>query len=206
MKINQYVVGPVQTNCYFVINDETREMLCVDPGESAKQLAERARRDGLKPVAVLLTHGHFDHVTGASAFANEFGIPVYIHEAEKETLSNPQLNASWMMGRSYTYSADHFLKDGEQVTLAGMTFQVFLTPGHTPGGCCYYFPKEEVVFTGDSLFCGSIGRTDFPKGSMSQLVNAVKTKLMVLPENTTVYPGHNEITTIGYEKKYNPYL
>ena len=104
------------------------------------------------------------------------------------------------------YDADEFLKDEQEIELAGFKIRVFLTPGHTPGGCCYYFPYEDVVFTGDSLFCMSIGRTDFEKGSMSDLVRSVKEKLMVLPENTTVYPGHNEITSIENERIHNPYL
>ncbi|MEE1009968.1 MAG: MBL fold metallo-hydrolase [Agathobacter sp.] len=207
MKINQYVVGPVQTNCYFVINDETKETIIIDPGECARQLAKKANEENLKPVAILLTHGHFDHVTGARELSDSFNkIPIYIHEKEKDTLSNPRINASWMCGKEMVYDADEFLKDEQEIELAGFKIRVFLTPGHTPGGCCYYFPYEDVVFTGDSLFCMSIGRTDFEKGSMSDLVRSVKEKLMVLPENTTVYPGHNEITSIENERIHNPYL
>lgn len=207
MKINHYVVGPVQTNCYFIINDDTKETLIVDPGASAKELAKRLRVDELKPIAILLTHGHFDHATGAKELSEEFDrIPIYIHEDEKETLVDPQLNASWMCGESLVFEADKFVKDEETLELAGFKIRVFLTPGHTPGGCCYYFPYEEVVFTGDSLFCMSIGRTDFKKGSMSDLVRSVKEKLMTLPERTTVYPGHNDITTIENERIHNPYL
>ena len=207
MKINQYVVGPVQTNCYFVINEETNEMIVIDPGASAKALADKARKDGYTPVAILLTHGHFDHATAAEELANEFGgIPIYAYEAEKETLADPELNASWMMGDSLVFKADKFLKDEQEIDLAGFHIRVLFTPGHTPGGCCYYFPYEEVLFSGDSLFCMSIGRTDFKKGSMSDLVRAIKEKLMVLPERTTVYPGHNESSTIENERMFNPYL
>lgn len=206
MKINQYVVGPVQTNCYFVINDDTKETIVIDPGASARQLAEKAREDGLKPVAVLLTHGHFDHATGAREFADEFGIKIYAYEAEKETLENPKLNVSWMNGQSLVFSADEFLKDEQEIDLAGFHIRVLFTPGHTPGGCCFYFPYQDVVFTGDSLFCMSVGRTDFEKGSMSDLVRSVKEKLMTLPDRTTVYPGHNDVTSIEKERMYNPYL
>lgn len=207
MKINQYVVGPVQTNCYFVINEETNEMIVIDPGASAKALADKARKDGYTPVAILLTHGHFDHATAAEELANEFGsIPIYAYEAEKETLADPELNASWMMGESLVFKADKFLKDEQEIDLAGFHIRALFTPGHTPGGCCYYFPYEEVLFSGDSLFCMSIGRTDFKKGSMSDLVRAIKEKLMVLPERTTVYPGHNDITSIENERMHNPYL
>ncbi len=206
MKINQYVVGPVQTNCYFVINEDTKETIIIDPGASADKLAEKAEADGLKPVAILLTHGHFDHATGARELADAFGIKIYAYEGEKETLENPQINASWMVGQKLVFSADEFLKDEQENDLAGFHIRVLFTPGHTPGGCCYYFPYEDVVFTGDSLFCMSIGRTDFEKGSMSDLVRSVKEKLMTLPDRTTVYPGHNDITSIENERMYNPYL
>ena len=182
-------------------------MIVIDPGASAKALADKARKDGYTPVAILLTHGHFDHATAAEELANEFGsIPIYAYEAEKETLADPELNASWMMGESLVFKADKFLKDEQEIDLAGFHIRVLFTPGHTPGGCCYYFPYEEVLFSGDSLFCMSIGRTDFKKGSMSDLVRAIKEKLMVLPERTTVYPGHNDITSIENERMHNPYL
>ena len=206
LKINQYVVGAVQTNCYFAINDETKETLIVDPGDNAKQLADRIRQEELKPVAVLLTHGHFDHAGGAAELAREFQIPVYAHEDEKETLEDPKLNVSWMMGKEEHFSADEFVADEQELDLAGFHIRVLHTPGHTVGGCCYYLPYEDVVFSGDTLFCMSVGRTDFPKGSMSAIVRSIKEKLMVLPERTTVYPGHNDVTTIENERMYNPYL
>ena len=206
LKVNQYVVGPVQTNCYFAINDELKELLIIDPGASARQLAERVRAEGGRPVAILLTHGHFDHATAAEELAKEFDIPIYAHEDEKETLEDSELNASWMMGDHLIFHADVFVKDEEELDLAGFHIRVLHTPGHTVGGCCYYFPYEEVVFSGDSLFCTSIGRTDFKKGSTSDLIRAIKEKLMTLPDRTTVYPGHNDVTTIENERMYNPYL
>lgn len=207
MKVNHYVVGPVQTNCYLVINEKTNEGLFVDPGASAKQLASKAKEEGVKPVAILLTHGHFDHATAAEDLSKEFdGIPIYIHEQEKETLKDPELNASWMMGDSLVFGANEFVKDEQELDLAGFHIRVLFTPGHTPGGCCYYFPYDEVVFSGDTLFCCSVGRTDFKKGSMSDLVKGIKEKLMTLPDRTTVYPGHNDVTTIENERMYNPYL
>ena len=205
-KVDMYVVGPVQTNCYFVVNDETKEMIIIDPGAMAKQLAERIRRDGYQPVAILLTHGHFDHATAAEELAKAFGIEIYAHEDEKETLEDAELNASWMMGERLVFHADRFLKDEQEIELAGFLIKVLLTPGHTVGGCCYYFKEEGLVFSGDSLFCMSVGRTDFKKGSMSDLVRSVKEKLLTLPDDTTVYPGHNDVTTIAYERMNNPYL
>lgn len=205
LKINQYVVGPVQTNCYFAINEDTKELLVIDPGESPKQLAEKIRQEGCTPVAILLTHGHFDHATGAEELAAEFGIQIYAYETEKETLEDSNLNVSWMIGGQKVFHADVFVKDQQELDLAGFHIRVLFTPGHTKGGCCYYFPYEEVLFSGDTLFCCSVGRSDLPGGSESQLVRSVREKLLTLPERTTVYPGHNDVTTIENERMYNPY-
>ena len=206
LKVEQYVVGPVQTNCYFVINDDTKEMLIVDPGASAKRLAEIITEEKLNPVAILLTHGHFDHAGGAAALAEQFKIKVYAQEQEKETLENPALNLSSWGGRELAYHVDEFLRDEQEIDLAGFHIRVLHTPGHTVGGCCYYFSYQNVLFSGDTLFAQSVGRTDFPKGSSSAPIRSIKEKLMVLPEDTTVYTGHNDITTIGTERMYNPYL
>jgi glyoxylase-like metal-dependent hydrolase (beta-lactamase superfamily II) len=206
LKVNQYVVGPVQTNCYFAMNDETKELLIIDPGDNAKQLAERVRTQGGKPVAILLTHGHFDHATAAEELAKEFDIKIYAHEMEQETLADAQINVSWMVGERSVFHADLFLKDEQEIDLAGFHIRVLHTPGHTKGGCCYYLPYEDIVFSGDTLFCTSVGRSDLPGGSGSQLVRSIKEKLMVLPDRTTVYPGHGDVTTIENERMYNPYL
>ena len=232
LKVNHYVVGMVQTNCYVAYNDETKECVVIDPGASGKQLTERIRQEGLSPVAVLLTHGHFDHAGAARELAEEFDIKIYAHEAEAETLRDPKKNVSWMAGGSESYDADVFVKDGEVLKLAGFDIEVIHTPGHTEGGCCYYIAEEAVIFTGDTLFAQSVGRTDFPGGSMSQIVRSIREKLLVLTEcgeaqgqetgcakcqqekgdgddfgsDITVYPGHNDITTIETERKYNPYL
>lgn len=212
IKINHYVVGMVQTNCYIVINDETKECFIVDPGASGKQIAEKLRQDDLVPVAVLLTHGHFDHAASAKTLAKEFDIKIYAHEAEADTLRDPQKNVSWMIQLKESYDADVFLKDEEVIKLAGFEIKVLHTPGHTQGGCCYYIAEEAVVFTGDTLFAQSVGRTDFPGGSMSQIVRSIQEKLMTLNEvgnletDIMVYPGHNDPTTIETERMENPYL
>lgn len=212
MRINHYVVGMVQTNCYIVINDETKECFIIDPGASAKQLVEKIKEDNLTPVAILLTHGHFDHVAAAEDLAKEFDIKIYVHEAEESTLKYPDKNVSWMVGCEESYRADIFLKDDEVITLAGFEIKVLHTPGHTEGGCCYYVADEAVVFTGDTLFAQSVGRTDFPGGSMSQIVHSIREKLMTLNEagnietDIMVYPGHNEPTTIETERMENPYV
>lgn len=206
MKIEQFCVGPVGTNCYFAIQEQTSEMLVIDPGDSAQMLADKIHRENLKPQAILLTHGHFDHVMAAQELAEIFGIQIYAHEAEKETLEQPRMNVSGMIGRKDSYHADVFVKDGEELELAGMKIKVFHTPGHTPGGCCYYLESEKVLFSGDTLFCQSVGRTDFPGGSMAQIVRSIKEKLMTLPDDVKVYPGHMDLTTIGMERAQNPYL
>lgn len=206
MKIEQYCVGEVATNCYFAIQEETKEMLVIDPGDSAKMLEGHICREGLKPQAVLLTHGHFDHAMAAEELAGIFGIKIYAHEAEKDTLEDPGKNVSIMAGGRDVYHADVFVKDGEVLHLAGMELKVLHTPGHTEGGCCYYLEKEKVLFSGDTLFCQSVGRTDFPGGSMSALVRGIKEKLMVLPDDVEVYPGHMGMTTIGSERTRNPFL
>ena len=206
LKVEQYVVGPVQTNCYFAINDDTKEVLVIDPGASADKLAEKIRQEKLTPIAILLTHGHFDHAGGAEELAKHFDIKIYAEKHEKETLDTPSLNLSGWEGVQKTYHADVFLKDEQEIDLAGFHIRVFHTPGHTVGGCCYYFPYQNVVFSGDTLFCTSVGRTDFPKGSAAQIIRSIQEKLLPLPDETTVYTGHNDITTIGTERMYNPYL
>ncbi len=206
LKIEQYVVGPVQTNCFFIINEESREMLVVDPGASADRLTEKIENAGYKPAAILLTHGHFDHAGGAEELARHFNIRIYAHEAEREVLESAEKNASWMLGKEQTFHADVFLQDEQELTLAGFHIRVLYTPGHTIGGCCYYFGYEDVLFSGDTLFQESVGRTDLPTGSMSQIIHSVKEKLMALPDTTVVYPGHGETTSIEAERMYNPYL
>ena len=147
-----------------------------------------------------------DHVMAAQELAKTFDLKIYAHEEEKDTLNHPGKNVSAMIGRQDSYHADIFVKDGELLQLAGMEIKVLHTPGHTPGGCCYYLEKEQVLFSGDTLFCQSVGRTDFPGGSMSQIVRSIKSKLLVLPDEVKVYPGHMDLTTIGMERRQNPFL
>ncbi len=209
IQIQQFIVGPVATNCYFAINSQTKELLVIDPGDSGDKLAEKIKEGGYEPVAILLTHGHFDHADGIDDLqkALDKKLPVYAHEAERETLSQAGLNLSFSMGwNAKEYAADHYLKDNAELSLAGFSIKVFHTPGHTDGGCCYYFADEGVVFTGDSLFAGSIGRTDFPHGSESKLVRSVREKILTLPDETQVLPGHEGTSTVGREKMYNPFL
>ena len=207
MKIERFVLGPVGTNCYIVRNEETMECFIVDMAACPAEFISHIRNAGLRVKAVLLTHGHFDHIMGLDGFLKEFAAPVYVCREEAEMLENPQLNSSAsMLGQPYTFTGAKYLINGEILDLAGMKIQVIQTPGHTSGGCCYYIAEEHALFSGDTLFRGSVGRTDLPTGSMSELVNSIRGKLFALPEETKVYPGHMEETDIAYEKKYNPFL
>lgn len=207
MYLKEYQVGAIGTNCYLAGNEQTKELLVIDPGGNAQELADRIDQSGYQPVAVLLTHGHFDHCMGARPLAERYGIPIYVHEADKEIMETPEYNCSTMLGKELAFDADkYFHGDGERLTLAGFDIEVLHTPGHTPGGVCFYIEKENTLFSGDTLFCGSVGRTDFPRGSMSQLVNSIREKLLPLSDFTKVLPGHDSQTLIGDEWRNNPFI
>lgn len=201
MKIMGIPVGMIQENCYIAYGEESSQALIVDPGDWADRLIELLTEKKLTPVAILLTHGHFDHIGGVEALREHYKIPVYATKAEQEVLQNTAMSMA-----GFTLKTDEIVSDGQELLLGGMKVKVLETPGHTPGGCCYYFPEEGALFSGDTLFCESVGRTDFPGGNMSKLVRGIREKLMTLPEDVTVYPGHMEETTIGHEKIYNPFL
>ena len=212
VKIGRMVLGLYQTNCYFVYRTGHPEAIVIDPADNGEKIADALERNGFQVAAVFLTHGHFDHIWGCEALlmaVNEKkqGDPVklYAGEAEKELLQSPRMNVSQSMHRPCTLEADVYVKDGEELEIAGIKCKVLATPGHTAGGTCYYFEEAGFVVCGDTLFAESVGRTDFPTGSMSTLVRSIKEKLFTLPEETTAYPGHGDSTTIGHEKKYNPF-
>ena len=205
MRIETIMVGQMGTNCYLAWDEESKRGFLVDPGEQADKIIRVCSRYEIKPEAILLTHGHFDHIGGAAELKKASGAKVYALAEEKKVCRTPELNLSAQMPPVVTIEADEWLTDGQTVETAGISFQVIATPGHTVGGCCYYCKEGGFLFSGDTLFEESVGRTDFPTGSMSSLVRSVKEKLFVLPEDTKVYPGHGDITTIGREKQYNPY-
>jgi glyoxylase-like metal-dependent hydrolase (beta-lactamase superfamily II) len=209
MKIDCLILGGYQTNCYVLRNDDSaKDCLIIDPGLEAGELLEFLDEQKLNLAAVVLTHGHIDHIAGVSLLRNRFPeIKVYIHNLDTEMLTEPANNLSAMSGMTFTIEPeDVALKEGDIIDLAGVKLLVLHTPGHTPGGISLYSKRDGVVFVGDTLFAGSIGRTDFPGGSMSQLLAGVREKLFTLPEETKVYPGHGPATTIAAEKTHNPFF
>lgn len=206
MKVEKFVTGIISTNCYLAINEETRQAVVIDPAACPSYLMGHIKSEGLEIEAILLTHGHFDHIMGLDGFLQEFHVPVYVHKDDEQLMTDPELNQSGVYTSGYTFGMGTYIQDGQAIQAAGFEFKVLHTPGHTPGGVCYYAEAEKILFSGDTLFQSSVGRTDFPLGSMSDLVRGIKEKLMVLPDEVLVYPGHMGETTIGYEKSNNPFL
>ena len=206
LELQQMVLGPVYTNCYFVKNKETKELLIIDPADSPKRIFQKVEDMGAKPVGILLTHGHFDHIMAVKEVKEEYQISVYACSHEKMMLKEPSVNMTDRMRKPCSICPDIFLEDLEVFEAAGFSIQMFHTPGHTKGSCCYYMQEEGVLFSGDTLFCGSVGRTDFPGGSAREIRESLHRLLNALPDDTEVYPGHDMSTTIGYEKRYNPFV
>ena len=205
MEIKRLIVGMVQTNCYIAVHPETKEAVIVDPGDEAARIEDALAQTGAKAKAILLTHGHFDHIWGLDALRKKSGAKAYAYEGERELCRDADLNVSERVGRACSVDADVYVKDGEEITIAGMSCKLIATPGHTSGSCCYYFKDGGFLLSGDTLFAESVGRTDLPTGSAGEIVRSIREKLFVLPDETRVYPGHGEMTTIGHEKEYNPF-
>lgn len=205
MKIQHSVLGMCATNTYYVYDDETKRGLIVDPADSPDTIIAKADSLPMIPEAILITHGHFDHVLAMNKVREHYGIKVYAGLTEKQVLHDMAMNLTSSFGMGQVFDADIYLKDGEEFETAGYHIKAIEVPGHTIGGMCYYFDKQGVLFSGDTLFCESVGRSDFPGGSASALCRGIKDKLFILPEHTKVYPGHMDETTIGNEIKYNPF-
>lgn len=207
MEWKQIPLGPLQTNCYLVIKENV--CIVIDPGEEGNKLTGIIDELNIKPQGVLLTHAHFDHIGAVEEIREQYKIPVYVHEKEAKWLLEPSLNGSqfFISGNLVRLKpADHFFADEQIVTIGDFNFQLFETPGHSPGSVSFYFKEEGIVLAGDALFKGSIGRTDLPGGNREQLIRSIHDKLLPLPEETLVLPGHGPATTIGNEMDSNPFL
>ncbi|MCR5107850.1 MAG: MBL fold metallo-hydrolase [Lachnospiraceae bacterium] len=205
LKIGRAVLGWISTNCYFVFDPETMETVVFDPGDDGKRLYDRLNEKGLHVAGIVLTHGHYDHIYGVDELKEASGAKVYAPLKEKEFLLDPDLNQSSAQGRVATVKADVYLEDNEVTDINGIRFRTLWTPGHTIGSSCFYFEEDKILIAGDTLFLGSVGRTDMPTGSMGDLIQSIRKKILVLPDDVRVYPGHGDDTTVGYERKYNPF-
>ncbi|MEY8355306.1 MBL fold metallo-hydrolase [Lachnospiraceae bacterium 54-53] len=204
-RIKTYPVGDIGTNCYVMYREGQKKGVIVDPGANGDYILDMCRELSVIPEAVLLTHGHFDHIMAVDNITEAFpGAKVYAGEHEKENLADPAVNLTSGFGRSHTVRADEYVKDGDVLSIAGISFQVLFTPGHTSGSVCYLIEEEGVLISGDTLFLESLGRTDFPTGSQPMIIRSIKERLFTLPGDTLVYPGHGNMTTISHEKTHNP--
>lgn len=205
MKVLQLEVGSLGTNCYIAYCENTKKAVIIDPGGDAARILALVNREGLTVEAIINTHGHADHVLANVKVQEGTGAPIWIHSADANMLGSGSRNLSAYMGASTSCgAADRLLTDGEVLTIGDFTLKVLHTPGHTPGGISLL--GDKVVFVGDALFAESIGRTDFPGGSYSQLIQSIKTKLMVLDDDVKAFPGHGPATTIGWERRQNPFI
>lgn len=202
-------LGDFMTNCYTVYNAVTRDAVLIDPASNARFLNNILVNEQLNCVAILLTHGHYDHIGALPELMELVGhkVPIYASAEEEDVLNDPRKNLSTMLsGQMVTVKPDILLQDDQEIELLDTKLRCFLVPGHTKGGMCYYFAENGMLFSGDTLFARSIGRSDFPTGDGIKLVKSIKEKLMILPDETIVYPGHNERTTIEKERNANPFI
>lgn len=212
IKVGMFTLGMIGTNCYFVFDeaetddDGFHHAIFFDPADKGQKIYDTLKENKILVDLILLTHGHFDHIMGAYDLKELSGAKVGAYEKEEALCRDPYLNLSNSYGLSTGVTPDILYKDGDVIKTASLSARVIATPGHTSGGCCYYFEDAGILISGDTLFEESVGRTDFPTSSTSELIRSVKERLFVLPDETVVYPGHGEVTTIGHEKRFNPFI
>jgi hydroxyacylglutathione hydrolase len=203
-----FTVGPVQENCFIVRQQGSSRAVIVDPGEEAQRILDAVEKLGIEQVeAILVTHTHFDHIGAVAPVARATGATVYCPALERQVLANIMDYVPWPgFGPFESYEADHTVQGGERLELAGLTIDVIFTPGHSPGHVSYAIPAEDALFSGDVLFQGSVGRVDLPGGDWATLLASIEQLMDAFPPETTVYPGHMAITTLGRERASNPFL
>lgn len=207
MILETFPVGPLQCNCTILGDEQTREAIIVDPGDEISRIHRRLTELGLTLKQILITHAHIDHVGGALKLKALTGAPIYLNEADLPLLQMMEMQAAWLgIETPETAPPDEALTDGGQVGLPSYPAQVIHTPGHTQGSVCLHFAPMKMVLAGDTLFAGSIGRTDLPGGNFEQIIDSIQSRLLGLPDETRVVPGHGPATTIGSERRSNPFL
>lgn len=206
MKVMGLALGPFETNAYIVAGSSSTRAVVLDPAAEPDALDDTLRRAGLAPEAVLLTHGHADHVSAAGEIARRHGIPVYLHPADAVwAFTAVNQLPPWYPPPEPPPEPPRSLEDGQRLSLAGLEWHVLHTPGHTPGSVCFHIPCEQTVFCGDLVFHGSVGRTDLPGGDADQLRASIR-RLCELPASTRLWPGHGPQTTLAAELRFNPYF
>jgi glyoxylase-like metal-dependent hydrolase (beta-lactamase superfamily II) len=201
------IVGPLEVNCFILGCEESKDGVVVDPGGDPNKIIAAITRLGLRISCVINTHGHFDHVGGNRKVLEHTGAEYLVHEGDVQSLSRAsEVAVKFGVTAENSPQPDRFLEDGMVLTFGNYRIEVLHTPGHTPGGCCLYLADEGMVLTGDTLFADGVGRSDFPGGSHKALIESIRTRLLTLPDATRVYPGHGPSTTIGHERRYNPYI
>jgi glyoxylase-like metal-dependent hydrolase (beta-lactamase superfamily II) len=209
MILERLVVGMLQTNCYLLADPHTHQAAVIDPGGEVDRILARIAHHQLEVVSILNTHGHFDHVLDAWSLQGKVGGQIALHRDDQPILKDRSVGLMAVLTslkRSPKGPVDRWLREGDQVQVGRLCLEVLETPGHTPGHVSYYLSEADLIFVGDTLFAGSIGRTDFPGGSYDQLIRSVRTKIFPLLDSTKVYPGHGPETTVGRERRTNPFF